>query len=156
MKHCPQTVWTTCWLLALQPRSRHQLHGAATAAADQGSISGKITRIQVVARLAIKAFSLTNSGISLQLFKMELQSNCSHWWYPEWWIESTASLGRLPVLSPFLAGNWDFHLLRQKVNKHRSAAELCCLPWQIWAWDFLLAYNQWKMDYSNQFFHQTS
>ena len=75
---------------------------------------------------------------------------------PEWWIESTASLGRLPVLSPFLAGNWDFHLLKQKVNKHRSATELCCLHWQIWAWDFLLAYNQWKMDYSNQFFHQTS
>ena len=72
------------------------------------------------------------------------------------WRESSAALGRLPVLSPFLAGNWDFHLLKQKVNKHRSATELCCLHWQIWAWDFLLAYNQWKMDYSNQFFHQTS
>ena len=36
-------------------------------------------------------------------------------------------------------------------------AQLCWrLHWQKWSGDFLLALNDWKMDYSNQFFHQTS
>ena len=30
------------------------------------------------------------------------------------------------------------------------------MDWQKWDGDFLLADNQWKMDFSNEVFHQTS
>ena len=85
MKHCPQTVWTTCWLLALQPRSRHQPGYMERQRRRQTRVPYQVRLLEF--RLAIKAFSLTNSGIRLTISSSimkwnTLQEIYFHFWNP--------------------------------------------------------------------------
>ena len=85
MKHCPQTVWTTCWLLALQPRSRHQPGYMERQRRRQTRVPYQVRLLEF--RLAIKAFSSTNSGIRLTISSSIMKWNTFqgiyfHFWNP--------------------------------------------------------------------------